>query len=310
MYLTQPIGNVLQKFNQQTTNIIYEPHHNMIDILLGLCELNLYTFDNAIKYNNIPVNISLSILRPDQLDLLHFNLAMSNNVLSYASHPKFIPGHLNTLVCISHKKPAQLKKEDLLLMDRNLHRVKKLFFSQDQADSWKFQNTQTIEYGIPLEHFYAEESSERSNKVLLLNFNKTNTEAIRIVAQILGNNNISFDVIETLPYNTHLIRETFNKYAVCVELNEKNISNALVAVACGCSCVVHNANEIRDTYGSVPNLYFGDNIQTIANQVVELSTQPKSNHYKDYYQEHFNFDKFRTSVTSTISQLNSETFYI
>ena len=33
MYLTQPIGNILQKFNNQNINIFYEPYHNMIDIM-------------------------------------------------------------------------------------------------------------------------------------------------------------------------------------------------------------------------------------------------------------------------------------
>lgn len=310
MYLTQPIGNVLQKFNQQTINIIYEPHYNMIDILFGVCGLNLYAFDNEIKNHNIPTNISLSVLKSEQIDLFHFNLGISNNVLSYASNPKFISAHLNTLICIPNKKPPQLKKEDLLLIDRNLHRTKKLFFSQDHADSWRFHNTEVIEYGVPLDHFYVDASAERKNKVLLFNFNKANTEAVRIIAHILQNREVEFDIIETLPYNTHLIRDTLNKYAVCVELNEKSISNALVAIACGCNAVAHNSNGLSTTYDAVPNLHFGDTVQAMADRVIALIKQPEINDYTNYYQQHFNFEKFRTRLTSVISQLNSETFYI
>lgn len=311
MYLTQPIGNILQKFNNQTINLYYEPYHNMIDIMLGLCDINLYTFDNELVSNDIGTNLSLSFCRSEQIDLFHYNMAVANNILSYASNQKFVPAHLNTIVFVANNKPAQLKKEDLLLMDNNLSRVTKVFFEQKQAESWKFKNYELINYGVPSDHFYVSNPYEtRNKKALLLNFGGINNDGIRILSQILQSNGVPFDVINQLPYNTEKIREIFNQYALCVELNERNISNVLVSIACGCIGLSYDANGLGTSYTSVPNLYFGKTIYDIANGVISLLSNQQPQDHTDYFKKNFDFAQFKDHITNLIKNLNKGTFYL
>lgn len=311
MYLTQPIGNILQKFNNQTINIYYEPYHNMIDIMLGLCDLNFYSFEKDLVDKNIGTNLGLSFCRPNQIDLFHYNMAISNNILSYASNQKFLSAHLNTIIFVSNNRPSQLKKEDLLLMDNNLSKVIKVFFDKQQAESWKFKDYKLVNYGISLDHFYiTNEYSNRNKKVLLLNFNGINNEGIRILSQILQNNNINFDVINELPYDTERARELFNQYSVCVELNERNISNVLVSIACGCMGLSYDANDLGQSYRAVPNLYFGKTIYDIANGVVSLLNQNTPQDCKDYLKENFDFISFKEHITNLVQNLNKGTFYL
>lgn len=311
MYLTQPIGNILQKFNNQTINIYYEPYYNMIDIMLGLCDLNLYAFEKDLIEKNIGTSLGLSFFRPNQIDLFHYNMAIANNILSYASNQKFLPSHLNTIIFVANNKPSQLKKEDLLLMDNNLSKVTKVFFDQQQAESWKFKDYKLLNYGIALDHFYiTNEHSNRNKKALLLNFNGINNDGIRILSQILQNNNIKFDVINELPYNTEQIREIFNQYAVCVELNERNLSNVLVSIACGCMGLSYDANDLGQSYKAVPNLYFGKTIYDIANGIISLLNEHQPQDCREYLKEKFDFVSFKENITNLVQNLNKGTFYL
>lgn len=311
MYLTQPIGNILQKFNNQTINIYYEPYYNMIDIMLGLCDLNLYAFEKDLIEKNIGTSLGLSFCRPNQIDLFHYNMAIANNILSYASNQKFLPSHLNTIIFVANNKPSQLKKEDLLLMDNNLSKVTKVFFDQQQAESWKFKDYKLLNYGIALDHFYiTNEHSNRNKKALLLNFNGINNDGIRILSQILQNNNIKFDVINELPYNTEQIREIFNQYAVCVELNERNLSNVLVSIACGCMGLSYDANDLGQSYKAVPNLYFGKTIYDIANGIISLLNEHQPQDCREYLKEKFDFVSFKENITNLVQNLNKGTFYL
>jgi hypothetical protein len=98
------------------------------------------------------------------------------------------------------------------------------------------------------------------------------------------------------------------KYFICV--NDRNISNLLVSISCGCVGLSYGGNNISETYRSVPNLYFGNTIYDIANLIVSLSKDDTTRECENYFREHFNFDTFKTKVTELISNLNRETFYI
>ena len=43
MYLNQTMGNILNKFNNQQTNVLYDPQNNLFDILLSECGIRLIT---------------------------------------------------------------------------------------------------------------------------------------------------------------------------------------------------------------------------------------------------------------------------
>ena len=196
-------------------------------------------------------------------------------------------------------------------MDNNLSRVTKVFFAAQQAESWKFKTAEIIPYGISSESFYITNPIEtRNKKALLLNFNKINNDGVRILSQILNNNNIPFDVITELPYNAQHIREIFNQYSLCVELSEKNISNVLVAISCGCLGLCYDANDLGMAYSSVPNLYFGKTIYDMANGVSTLLQNGGVQNHTDYFNSNFNFDTFKNKIKDLTSKLNRETFYL
>lgn len=283
----------------------------MIDIMLGLCDLNLYAFDAESINKKIAPNLGLVFANPRQSDMFNYNMAIANNILGYASQQKFLPSHLNTLIFVASPKPQQLKKEDLLLMDGNLSKVTKVFFSKTQAESWRFKKYELLNYGVPQEHFNVVNSyKERNNKILLLNLNNSGADGIKMLAQLLRNNNISFDVMNELPYDTSMINQIFNSYAICVELNDRNISNLLVSISCGCVGLSYGGNGISEAYQSVPNLYFANTIYDMANLIVSMSQNETIQECGDYFKKNFDFAEFKTKITELISNLNRETFYI
>lgn len=305
MYLSQSIGNIAQKFNNQNTNIIYELSNNLFDLHIGLCDQHTYCVDDKLKISD--ENINLCCIQPNQTDLINFSCALSNNVLGYASNMKYVPLHINVGIFIHNKKPIQIKKEDLLLIENNLNKTKKVFFSKAIADSWRFKDVDIVRYGINRSHFYETNSvDDRSNKILLIAHNDQN---LNIIKQILLSNKIEFDMFDMSSINITKTRDTLNKYKICVDFSE-NIINLITAISCGCIGIAHNANNLQDSFNGIPNLYFGDSISDIIQTISNVQKNYHRLNITDYFESNFNFDTFATNITKIINYLNRETFYI
>jgi len=305
MYLSQSIGNIVQKFNNQQTNIIYDLSGTIFDLHIGLCRESLYCIDDKLLIND--QNMRLSCIRSDQIDLMNFTSALNNNILGYASNMKYIPFHLNVGIFTHNNKPIQIKKEDLLLINNNLTRTKRIFFSKTIADSWKLPDAEIIQYGVDRSSFYETNPVEnRTNKILLISHQSQN---LNIIKQILLNNQIEFDVLDTIPFDVAEVRETLNRHKICIDFSE-NITNLITAISCGCVGISHNTNNLKDSFISTPNLYFGDSISDIIQITKSLQQTYVRSDIKNYFESHFNFNTFRDNITRIINTLHRETFYI
>lgn len=305
MYLNQITGNILNKFNNQPINVVYEPQRNLFDVLLAECGIRLFS-PKGYNFEGLGAS-NLSMLDNTQFDLFNYNVGISNNIIDYSSNKKFIPMHLNSIIFTHSYSPQQIKKEDLLLLDQNFTRETKVFFSANAAKSWRFTaNNIVYNYGIPTNLLF-KENNVRNNRILLLNFEKSSN--IQSLAQFLVQHNIQVDIVENIHFDIQILRELFNKYDVCIDLGDHNIINLLVAISCGCKAITYNTDMVQNDYSSVPNLYAAKTVQDLIN-VIKQATIAPLNKYEEYIKTNYCFDKFKRTTLNLINQANNEAFII
>jgi len=313
MYLSESIGNILQKFNNQPENILYEPRVGVFDLLVSLCEINLFIVpDNPCVINNSESSTCYNF-SSEQLNMFNFTGAISNNLLSYTSNQKFLTKHINTAIFVHEYKQQQIKKEDVLLINGHLSRVKKFCFSECVKNTWKNLDLYQINYGICQESFVVENSKEnRSEKILIIS-NQKNNENTRILSQVLTNNNLSNDIIETseLSVGVEQTRTIFNKYKTCVALADVDYINILVAISCGSnvvyqSVIPENQNLLKD----VPRLFLATHIEDLIAKIGAVSKINQYVNHQKYFQDKFNFSRFKSSIQTIVKELKTESFII
>lgn len=304
MYLSQITGNILNKFNNQPINVWYEPQSNMFDVLLSECGIRLFSTNNY-KFGGLKES-NLTLVNNMQQSLFNYNVGLTNSILKYSSNKYFSSMHLNSIICTHSYKPEQIKKEDLVLLNNNLSRELKIFFSEDVASSWKMNNRVVFPYGIPTDVFY-DEKNVRNKRILLLNLE--NLPNIEPLAQFLGNHEIEVDILTELNFDTAALRKLFNQYSVCVDLADHNIVNLLTAIACGCKCVTYATRMIIDNYSNTPNLYVARTVEDLIlsiKQALSLNVIDS----KEHMQTNHPFGVFKQNMLNIIEKNNSEVFLI
>ncbi|MEX0597210.1 MAG: hypothetical protein WD512_11980 [Candidatus Paceibacterota bacterium] len=304
MYLSKITGNILNKFNGQKINLLYEPQRNLFDLMLSEVGFDLFASKNynfsGLKESN------LRLLNNDQEDLFNYNVGITNNIIGYSTQKRFSTQHLNTIIFTHSYKPNQIKKEDVVLLDQNLVREMKVFFSKDIAESWKLNNRYVYNYGIPLDKLY-DGKEVRSTKVLLLNLEQLPN--IEPLAQFLHGHGIEIDILNEIHFDIDIIRELFNKYEVCIDLGDHNIINLLCATACGCKTVTYSTPMIMSNYSQTPNLYTAKTVQDLITAIKQAVVSPVSE-YQPYLEYNYSFNKFKQSTTNLINQANDEAYIL
>jgi hypothetical protein len=307
MYLSTITGNVINKFNNQKINVLYEPQRNFFDIILAQCGFTLF-FDKQYGFFETVKN-NIVLLDNSTIGLNNYNVGITNNIIGYTSNKFFSSQHLNTLIFTHSYRPGKIKKEDLLLMSNNLSREKKVFFSQDVSDSWNmFNNKVIIKYGIPTDILYSSRpTEERTEDVLILNFeNSQNAESL---AGVLESNGIKINLIKDLTGDLNAIRELLNRYKVVIDFNEHNIINILCAISCGCSAVTYMGDMLSNNYINTPNLFSARSVQDLIS-----STKQALSHRvtisTEYIHENYSFDTFKDNISKLIIAANNEAFVL
>jgi len=96
MYLSKITGNILNKFNQQIINILYQPQRNLFDLLLSECGFNLF-IDKGYKYTQTGKS-KIRQVTEEESDLFNYNVGISNNIVGYSNQKIFSALHLNSLI--------------------------------------------------------------------------------------------------------------------------------------------------------------------------------------------------------------------
>lgn len=305
MYLSGITGNILNKFNKQTINILYEPQYNLFDMLVAECGANLF-----ISRNDRFVNAEFSnftILHDHQFDLFNYNLGITNNIIGYSQHKKYDILHLNTIIFTHSYKPSQIKKEDAVLLKNNLRHHTKVFFNTNAQNSWRLGDSVVMSYGIPQDKFYIEKNVVRNNRILMLNLDN-NPNVITLV-EFLEKHNILVDVVKNMSCDSDLIRKLFNQYSVCVDLNDYNISNLLVGIACGCKAITYATPMIMENYSNTPNLYTATTIQDLISSIERASSAEVIDH-SSYFETHYGFEDFKKHIDELVLKSNNKAYII
>lgn len=303
MYLSKITGNILNKFNQQNINILYDPQYNLFDILLAECGLNLFVEKND-RFVNLESSC-LTMLDDNHMDLFNYNVGISNNIVLYSQQKKYDILHLNTIIFTHSCKPQQIKKEDVLLLRNSLKKQTKVFFDINSQSSWKVGDSAVIRYGIPQDKFYSENDGDRSNRVLM--FNCDRNPSMPALAQFLEKNNILVDIVKDISCDADILRSLLNQYDVCIDLADHNISNLLVAIACGCKGISYATPMIMENYSNTPNLYTAATVQDLILCINRALESKKVSHI-DYFKKHHCFNKFRDSINTLVIDNNNRAF--
>lgn len=304
MYLSSITANVLNKFNNQRINILYEPQYNLFDVLLAECGLNLF-----IPKSDRFVNLSSSnftALNEDQYALFNYNVGITNNIIGYSNQKKYDALHLNTVIFTHSYKPPAIKKEDLVLLNNSVKNTDKVFFETGSRDSWKLNNSILINYGIPLDKFYST-NTDRSDRVLMLNFDRNPN--IPTLIEFLEKHNIGVDIVQEISGDVDLLTELFNKYKVCIDLSDYNISNLLVCIACGCKAITYSTPMIMENYSNTPNLYTATTIQDLMS-AIEKAMVAETIDYVEFYEKQYNFVEFANKINNIITHSNNRAFIL
>lgn len=307
MYLSKITGNILNKFNNQKINVLYQPQRNMFDLLLSECGIRLY-IDKRYEYTQTKQSNIVQVT-DDESNLFNYNVGITNNIIGYSSQKIFTQLHLNSIIFTHSYKPKQVKKEDLVLINNNLTKEKKIFFSQDVSDSWDLiSNKIVIKYGIPTDKFYIDNNDSLSkNNILLLNFEKQ--PAMENFAAILIENGLTVDIVEEMNCNIDLVRDLFNKYKIVIDFNEHNITNLLCAVSCGCHAITYMTEMTVNNYSDTPNIYLARSIKDIID-ICKVCLPKQPDPAQQYIEKNFPFNTFKDKITNMVHQANNEVFVI
>lgn len=304
MYLSFITGNILQKFSPGKKNIIFYPQNNLFDhSLFELVDHNYYIFnDNKLNYN-----ISNVIDLPKSyIDLYNYNLSITSNIISYSTSnlKRF---HINSIIFTHSYRPHFIKKEDASILNNNLSREHKVFFSNEARDSWGMKNrSHVIKYGIP--KAFKVINNDRPKDILILNLDKSihNSQLHRILQS-----NYSCDMLDSYQMDIEKINETYNQYKVCIDLAEHNVSNLLCSIAAGCKAVTFKTAMINNEYGKISGLYLAESpadIPELVDNVLKNNSNISDN--SSQIADMYDFDIFAEAINDLIEQTNKEAFIL
>lgn len=302
MYLSFTIGNILQKFSTNRKNIVYYQQNNLFDHSLFALDNNYYLFDN----NQTSYGISNAIDLPGRMtNLYNYNLSLTNNIIGYSTS-NIKNFHINSIIFTHSYRPHFIKKEDASILNNNLSRELKVFFSENAKMSWGInKRSSVIKYGIP--KAFNVVNKNRDKDILILNFDKAVHNQQLLMA--LRSNEYSCDTLDTCHMPIDDINNKLNEYKVCIDLAEHNIINMLCAVSAGCKAVTIKTAMLNNDYRDVPGLHLLDspsdildNIPTILknNENIENQSETVSNMYS--------FETFSNNITSFVNEINQEAF--
>lgn len=309
MYLSFINGNILQKFSQDKYNIIYYPQNNLFDYsLMANDEYNYFIFGNNQKDYH---SANVIDLPQDYISLYNYNLSITNNIIGYTTNNlKHL--HLNTIIATHSYKPNYIKKEDALLINKRLTKEIKIFFSDRAKESWGInENTRVIKYGIP-EVFNIETKQVDRKDVLVLNYE--NMPHNQQLYQAIKNEGYSCDISSSCTDSSLKdINNKFNEYKVCIDLADHNIFNLICSIAAGCSAVSIKTPMLHYDYSGVNGLFLVDSISSVVSQIksiIDSSDDGQSKHNSATALNTFNYNNFKNSMKTLITQANSEAFLL
>lgn len=299
-------SNILHRVLSKTTNILYNLSNTIFDHVL----LNANSNSNYFLRSNeekIHIASNLSVLNSKYEDLYEYDIFFCNSVTTAIENRNQILGmHINPIISEMKPRPPQIKKEDLVLMNQQLAAIPKIFYDENCMQSWRLQNSNLINIGIPLELLQNSIPLQEREKHILIIGDRRNV-LVQQMLMFFKNNNIDCDVMsEFYQYSITEISNLFNQYQVMIDLTLTPMQ-ILSGLACGCRVVSLSTNI------NFPYVEYGNSFQDIP--VVAINALKSTNEYpkkeiNQYLDEKFNYDQFRNNISNFIDLQKRKAFFI
>jgi len=302
MYLSFTVGNILQKFSKDKKNIVYYQQNNLFDHSLFELENNYYLFNSNQNNYEMPNVIDL----PEKMtSLYNYNLSLTNNIIGHSTS-SIQNFHINSIIFTHSYRPNFIKKEDASILNKNLERELKVFFSENSKISWGLnQRSEVIKYGIPKS--FKVINRDRDKDILILNFNKTIHNQQLLAA--LRSKGYSCDSLDTCFMTTSDINEKLNEYNICIDLADHNVINMLCAISAGCKVATIKTEMLNNDYNDIPGLYLLESPSDILENISTIIKNDESIEKKsEIVSNIYSFDIFSNNIIRLINQINQEAF--
>lgn len=247
-------SNIIHQILDKDINVVYAPSHSVFDQILYTIDCNFFVFGPYNTRSDKCIS-----LEEEYIDLHEYDLFLCNNITDANKNKINLALHVNTLILQHTPKEPQLKKEDLVILNKQFSKFQKIFFDEQYLKSWNQINSIYIPYGIPLDIFTINTPTQDRKPVGVL----ANDILANQIISYLQSKSIECERLDTKSMNLEEINESLNKYKVVINLSIDRVLS-LSAVACGCKVITMGMSS------EAPNLYSRNSIEDI------LSTAEKT----------------------------------
>lgn len=290
MSTQQIITNIAHKIISPATNILYFKHKSVFDYIFDMLDLNIFIAKGMPAY--------------------YYDLMITNDFLQYHNETKVLSttNHLSHLLLFHNAPPANFKKEDIYLFQKEVRGNHKIFFSQYLADTWKIQTdprTKIINYGIP--DISISQSNARQKSIIILNF-ENNTQLDALYRHI-KNQAIDCDILQNVDAQHFTILDLANllsNYKICI--NVSSDINTLFATSCGCQCI--SPLDMNDNKLFIRGNDYSDIISSLNIAIQTRISEDERQHYGNMIKNLYRYDSFCDSIYDQINSLKKECFIL
>lgn len=302
MLLNTITANILHKQLVDENNIIYYPSNSIFDHTMYLIDNNFFVFADIPSFSE-----NCKCLSESLVDLYQYDTCCSNEIIAYRQHKTLVNTmHIGHILFEHSYRKANLKKEDLYIINQSTLGTTKIFFNTGIAESWGLNNSLVINYGIPTEMFYPNNKDKESDVLILTENSITAHQLIQHINQTFKG---TADVLPTLA-NMKIsdINTLLNKYKILINLNNTTI-DSLCAASAGLQVISVSQIGSADTkLLSVPNVNYASSIQKIVQLLSSLMVNniKNSDDANKYLAEKFNLDNFKNEMGNVLDKVKRE----
>jgi hypothetical protein len=263
MHINKQINNIfytLKRINRDSpTNILYNKSGSLFDA----------TIFSSIEHSLIPVLVTEN---NKFIDNSFYSALWLNDIIDFSQKIQYYANYYTNFILAIHSGPPSIfKREDLIILKRNINQYNFLSFCEDK-NVWPMDNIESIRYGVvppsDIKNF-----NNREKDILILNFKKQKQSDI--LYQYIKQKFPLTDIIHDYNLDISIMHQKMAKYKICIDID--NYYNLLIANSCGCLGItslesrdenivsVQNSNKIFDI---LPKLLKNTNHTDVYNMTI------------------------------------------
>lgn len=256
-------------------NVMYSPSYSFFDAMINM------TTDHGI----VPMIFTKN--SNHYIDHTNYSALWLNDIINFSQRiPEYSHFYTSYILAIHDYPSPNMKKEDILILRKNLNKYKFISFLKDNTE-WPFDNITTIPYGVPI----CDSNISKSKDILIINIKKQ--KQTHVLYQYIKQKYPATDITDSNPIDMSQIHTLLSNYKICIDLD--SYYNLLVANSCGAYGITANANrgdefifsvkEINEIFDIIPKLLsIHDSNSIIQKTSVNYNWTEFKDHIKKYTQ--------------------------